>query len=193
MLRAGAPATSIHPALFFTEHKDDIIQRYEINRGRPEARCLIRFEATTEQACFPGVQQAARLTRFIERKEKTIRPQDKPAEIETEWWVSSRPVRTLSAEQMFAADRCYGGLENGLPLRLDVSAGEDRSRVRTPSAVLNLAMIRRATISLATHWIQRCRNKRQATLQGFYDFRSSKNARKAFSLVTASKPSGSPQ
>jgi len=38
-----------------------------------------------------------------------------------------------------------------------VTAGEDRSRVRTPTAVLNLAMIRRATISLAAYWIQRCR------------------------------------
>jgi hypothetical protein len=102
-------------------------------------------------------------------------------------------VRTLSAEQMFAADRRYWGIENGLHLRLDVSAGEDRSRVRTPAAVLNLAMIRRATISLAVHWIQHCRNIRQTTLQGFPDFMSAKNARKAFSLVTASKPAWSPQ
>lgn len=178
---------------FFTEHKDDLVQRYEINRGRPEARCLIRFDATAEQACFPGVEQAARLTRLIDRKEKTNRPPARPAEIETEWLISSRPVRDLSAEQMLAADRRYWGIENGLHLRLDVSAGEDRSRVRTPTSVLNLAMIRRATLSLAIHWIQRCRNKRQATLQGFYDFMSSKNVRKAFSLVTASKPSWSPQ
>jgi hypothetical protein len=185
--------TSIRRALFFTGHPGDLIQRYEINRGRPEARCLIRFDATSEQVCFPGVQQAARLTRFIDRKQKTSRPQDKPAGIETEWLVSSRPLSTLSAKQMFDADRWYWGIENGLHLRLDVSAGEDRSRVRTPTSVLNLAMIRRATISLAVHWIQRCRNKRQATLQGFYDFMSSKNGRKAFALVTASEPSWLPQ
>jgi hypothetical protein len=90
---------------------------------------------------------------------------------------------------MLAADRRYWGIENGLHLRLDVSAGEDRSRVRTPRAVLNLAMIRRATLSLAVHWIQRCPHRRQATLQGFYDFMSAKNARKAFALLTASNPS----
>jgi hypothetical protein len=94
---------------------------------------------------------------------------------------------------MLAADRRYWGIENGLHLRLDVSAGEDRSRVRTPMAVLNLAMIRRATLSLAVHWIQRCRQPRQATLPGFYDFMSAKNARKAFTLVTVSYPSWLPK
>jgi hypothetical protein len=90
---------------------------------------------------------------------------------------------------MLAADRRYWGIENGLHLRLDVSAGEDRSRVRHPTAALNLAMIRRATLSVAIHWIQRCPKPRQATLQGFYDFMKPNNAKKAFSLVTASKAS----
>ena len=139
------------------------------------------------------MEQAARLTRFIQRPDKTRRPATKSETIETEWLLSSRPHATLSARQMLAADRHYWGIENGLHLRLDVTAGEDRSRVRTPTAVLNLAMIRRATISLAVHWIQRCRNPRQATLQGFYDFMAKKNARKAFSLLTASRPSWSPQ
>jgi hypothetical protein len=133
------------------------------------------------------------LTRFLDRKQKAPRPSAKPLAIETEWLLSSRPLRTLSAEQMLTADRRYWGIENGLHLRLDVTAGEDRSRVRTPTAVLNLAMIRRATIGLAVYWIQRCRNPRQATLQGFYDFMAAKNGRKAFSLVTASKPSWLPR
>ena len=169
------------------------MQQYELNRGRPEARCLIRFDATAEQVCFPGVEQAARLTRFIERPGKARRPATKHEALETEWLLSSRPEPTLSAEQMLAADRHYWGIENGLHLRLDVTAGEDRSRVRTPTAVLNLAMIRRATLSLAIHWIQRCGNPRQATLQGFYDSMAAKNARKAFSLLTLCKPSWLPQ
>jgi hypothetical protein len=78
--------------------------------------------------------------------------------------------------------------------KVDVSGGEDRSRVRNPTSVLNLALIRRrARLSVAIHWIQRCSNQRQATLQGFYDFMASKNARKAFALVTASNPSWLPQ
>lgn len=163
------------------------MQQVEINRGRPEARCLIRFDATAEQTGFPAVQQAARLTRYIDR----AKPKDKG--LETEWLISSRPQATMSAQAMYWGDRRYWGIENGLHLRLDVTAGEDRSRVRLPVAALNLAMIRRATISLAIHWIARCPNQRQATLQGFYDFMAARNARKAFSLVSASKPSWLPQ
>jgi hypothetical protein len=158
----------------------------EINRGRPEARCLIRFDATAEQTGFPAVQQAARLTRYIDRG------QAKDQGIETEWLISSRPQATLFAKAMYGADRRYWGIENGLHLRLDVTAGEDRSRVRLPRAALNLALIRRATVSLAVYWIAQCRNKRQATLRGFYDFMAARNARKAFSLVSASKPSWLP-
>jgi hypothetical protein len=168
-----------------------VIQRYELNRSRPEARCLITFDATAEQVCFPFVEQAARLTRFIDRSQ-TKRPPHKPPEIETEWLLCSRARATFSAAMMSEADRKYWGIENGLHLRLDVSAGEDRSRVRNPTSVLNLAMIRRATISVAIDWIQRGRNKRQATLQGFYDFMSSKNHHKAFALVTAATPSWAP-
>lgn len=168
-----------------------MIQRYELNRSRPEARCLITFDATAEQACFPFVAQAARLTRFIDRSQ-TKRPPQKAPEIETEWLLCSRTRAAFLAAMVFDADRKYWGIENGLHLRLDVSGGEDRSRVRNRTSVLNLAMIRRATMSVAIHWIQSCRNQRQATLQGFYDFMSSKNQRRAFALVTAAAPSWLP-
>ena len=159
----------------------------ELNRSRPEARCLIRFDATAEQACFPAVAQAARLTRYIDRAKP------KKEGVETEWLVTSRPPVAMSAEAMYLADRRYWGIENGLHLRLDVTAHEDLSRVRLPVAALNLAMIRRATLSLAVHWISRCTNPRQATLQGFYDFMAARNSRKAFSLVSASKAAWLPQ
>lgn len=159
----------------------------ELNRGRLEARCLIRFDATAQQAVFPAVAQAARLTRYIDR----AKPKDEG--IETEWLVSSRPHAAMSAEAMYLADRRYWGIENGLHLRLDVTAKEDASRVRLPVAALNLAMIRRATVSLAVHWISHCRNPRQATLQGFYDFMAARNCRKAFSLVSVSKSAWLPQ
>ena len=165
----------------------EVVQQFEINRSRPEARCLIRFAATAQQVCFPAVAQAARLTHFVDRKPKSKALDPQHDGIETEWLLSSRPQATLPAGAMLAADRRYWGIENGLHLRLDVSAGEDRSRVRHPTAVLNLAMIRRATISLAIHWIQHCPNPRQATLPGFYDFMKAKSATKAFLLVTASK------
>jgi predicted transposase YbfD/YdcC len=163
----------------------------ELNRGRVEARCLQRFDATAEHACFPGVEQAAKLTRFVDRKKKKDK-KDQVEEVETEWLITSRPPSAMSLQELLAADRAYWGIENGLHLRLDVSAGEDHSRVRHPVAALNLAMIRRATISLAVHWIQRCTHKRQATLRGFYDAMAAKQAQKAFSLITACKASWLP-
>jgi len=86
---------------------------------------------------------------------------------------------------MLQADRGYWGIETGLHLRLDVSAGEDRSRVSNRTSALNLAMIRRAVISVAVSWIRKCPNPRQATLSGFFDAMNAKQSQKAFSLVTA--------
>jgi len=147
---------------------------------------LIPFAATAQQVCFPGVAQAARLTRCIDSDQK-------PASgIETEWLISSRPAQALSAQQMLQADRRYWGIETGLHSRLDVTAAEDQSRVRNRTSALNLAMIRRAVVSVAVPWIQRCRNKRQATLSGFFDFMSAKNSKKAFSLVNVCKSSWLP-
>ena len=43
------------------------MQHYEINRSRPEARSLLRFDITPEQAGFPHAAQAAEMKRFIDR------------------------------------------------------------------------------------------------------------------------------
>lgn len=94
---------------------------------------------------------------------------------------------------MLRADRAYWGIETGLHLRLDVSAREDASRVRHRTSALNLAMLRRAAMSVAIHWIRKCPNPRKATLNGFYDFMRAHQSKKAFSLVTASHPSWLPK
>ncbi len=158
----------------------------ERNRGRTEARCLIPYAASAEQTGFPAVEQAARLTRCVDSDRRPARG------VETEWLITSRPAETFPAAAMLTADRRYWGIETGLHLRLDVTAGENRSRVRHPTSVLNLAMLRRAVVSLAVPWIQRCRNPRQATLRGFFDFMAAHNHRKALSLLTASHPAWLP-
>lgn len=89
-------------------------------------------------------------------------------EVETEYLLSSRPAATLPAAALLQADRGHWGIETGLHLWLDVSAGEDRSRVRYHTSSLNLAMMRRAVISVAVHWIRQCRSPRKATLSGFF-------------------------
>lgn len=142
---------------------------------------MVAFDTTAARIDFPFAEQAARLTRCIDSRRK-------PAEkVETEYLISSRPVAQMSAEQMLRQDRQYWGIETGLHLRLDVIAGEDRSRVRHRNAVMNLAVIRRALVSVAIDWIRRQPNRRLATMSGFYDFMSAKSSKTAFKLVTASK------
>ena len=142
---------------------------------------MVAFDTTATRIDFPFAEQAARLTRCTDRRSK-------PAEgIQTEYLVTSRPLAQMSAQQMLWQDRQYWGIETGLHLRLDVIAGEDRSRLRHRNAVMNLAVIRRAVVSLAIVWNRRQANRRQATLSGFYDFMSANNSKRAFKLITASK------
>ena len=148
-----------------------------------EARALRAFTTTAAAADFPFVEQAARLTRCLDSDDKSAR------QIETEYLISSRPADELTLADMFAADRGHWGIETGLHLRLDVIAREDQSRVRHRTAALNLAMFRRAVVSVAVSWIRKCRNPRQATMSGFYDFMAAQQRRKAFSLVTVCRAS----
>jgi hypothetical protein len=125
------------------------------------------------------VEQAARLTRCFDS-------QKQPAQkIDTEYLLCSRPRAALGAGEMLQADRGHWGIETGLHLRLDVTAGEDRSRVRNRTSALNLAMVRRAVVSVAVHWIRKCPNPRKATLSGFFDCMAARQSQRAFSLVTA--------
>ena len=62
---------------------------------------------------------------------------------------------------------------------LDVSSGEDRIRMRKPTPVLNLPMMRPAVISIPIHWIRKCSDHRSATITGFYDFMSAKQSKRA--------------
>ena len=163
------------------------MQQYEINRGRPESRSLLRYDVTPAQAGFPHAAQAAEMKRFIDRRSKKA-----PQEVECEYLLTSLSHSELNAEQMLRLDRDYWGIESGLHQRLDVSAMEDKSRVRTPKAAFNLALFRRAAISFAIHWMQRQTNKRLATTTGFYDAMSENGGRKALSLVTTKYPSWLP-
>jgi hypothetical protein len=172
-------STGVCRTVFPPKAKTALVQTCEVNRSRLEARCLIPFQTTAATVGFPFVEQAARLTRCFDS-------QKRPAQgLETEYLLCSRPSAMLPAEQMLQTDRGHWGIETGLHLRLDVIAGEDRSRVRNRTSALNLAMMRRAVVSLAVHWIKQCPNPRKATMSGFFDAMSAKQSQKAFSLLTA--------
>ncbi len=127
------------------------------------------------------------MKRFIDR------PSKREEKVECEYLLTSLGPAQLDAEQMLRLDREYWGIESGLHQRLDVSALEDKSRIRTPKAALNLCLFRRAAMSFAIHWLQRQPDKRLATTTGFYDAMSANGARKAFSLVSVKHPSWLPR
>ena len=126
------------------------------------------------------------MKRFIDR------PSKREEKVECEYLLTSLSPQELDAEQMLRLDRDYWGIESGLHQRLDISALEDKSRIRTPQAAFNLGLFRRTSISFAIHWISRQRNRRLATTNGFYEAMSAKGCRKALSLVTIRHPSWLP-
>jgi predicted transposase YbfD/YdcC len=121
------------------------------------------------------------------------RPDKKSDDLETEFLITSHPVAEWDAATLLQFDRHYRGIESGLHHRLDVSALEDKSRVRHPVAAVNLALFRRTAISFAVHWIRHQPNPRLATTTGFYDAMTANGHRKAFSLVTTRKPTWLPK
>jgi len=144
-------------AIFHPQRPEDLVQQYEINRSRPEARSLLRFDVTPEQAGFPHAAQAAEMKRFIDRKAKV------ELQVECEYLLTSLSQSQLDAQAMLRLDREYWGIESGLHQRLDISTHEVKSRVRTPKAPFNLCLFRRASMSFAIHWIKLQKNKRLAT------------------------------
>ena len=64
---------------------------------------------------------------------------------ETRYFISSSPA---SAARMLAAVRLHWGIENQLHWVLDMSFGEDQSRIRKDNAPTNVAIIRHAALNM---------------------------------------------
>ncbi len=109
---------------------------------------------------------------------------DKP---DLQYLLTSRPPEALSAPQWMQAQRAYWGVEAGLHQRLDVSADEDRSRVRQRNAVWVLGMFRRIGISLFMHWRGQNPKWAKATLVDFHEEMSLEHQRRAFAIVSSKK------
>lgn len=69
--------------------------------------------------------------------------------------------------------------------RLDVSGGEDSSRVRNRNAILVLGIMRRSVMGLYNTWRRGRKNLRQSTLKDYYDAMNRFNHRLAFATLTA--------
>jgi hypothetical protein len=144
----------------------------ENNRGRIEIRTLATAPISPEQACFPSAAQSA----IILRQGLGQKP-------DLQYLLSSRESTRLSPAQWEASQRAYWGVESGLHQRLDVSAAEDRSRVRHRNAAWILAMFRRVGVSLFMHWRAQDRKRAKATLPDFHEEMALEHQRRAFAMV----------
>lgn len=150
----------------------------EKNRGRNEKRTICSAPITPEQACFPAAAQCA----IILREGLGEKP-------DLQYLLSSRESGRLNAAQWLGVQRAYWGIEGGLHQRLDVSAAEDRSRVRNRNAAWILGMFRRIGISLFMHWRGQHNQRAKSTLSDFHDEMGLENQRRAFALVISKESS----
>jgi len=98
---------------------------------------------------FPGVQTIARLRRRVRRKGKKT--------TEIAYLISSLTLEELDAVGFLKLKRGYWVIESRLHHALDVTLGEDRSRVRNSKAAFALSLFRRVVVSFAQVWLEECR------------------------------------
>lgn len=91
----------------------------------------------------------ARLETRVKRKGKWCR--------EVVHLVSSFTLQQLQALGLLSLKRGYWVIESRLHHALDVTLGEDQSRVRNPKAAFALSLFRRVVVSFAQAWIDDCR------------------------------------
>ena len=146
--------------------------------GRIEWRGIEVKTTTPEQMGFPHAAQIARIDRIRELK-------GGKQEVETVWIVTSLTAQQADAARLLELVRTYWSIENGTHYRLDVSAGEDRCRVRHPVAATVLGILRRAVQGEYRAWAQGQPCKRDRTYPTFRDHMS-RRTKLAVRFVTGS-------
>ena len=101
-------------------------------------QCL---EVTPSRVGFPGARLVARLETRVKRAGQWSR--------EVVFLVSSLTLEQLEAAGLLRLKRSYWVIESRLHHCLDITMGEDLSRVRSPNSALVLGMIRRVVLSLS--------------------------------------------
>jgi hypothetical protein len=107
--------------------------------------------------------------------------------------LSSLTLEELQAQGMLLLKRGYWVIESRLHHCLDITLGEDQSRVRTPRAARVLGTIRRVVVSLANAAVDHARQKNPKTKcnTGSFQkrFRSARGGRaRLHALISAKSP-----
>jgi len=109
---------------------------------------------------------------------------------ETVALLTSAPPERLDASKWLQLNRAgFGGIENGLHQRLDISYNDDRCRVRDPNGMHVLAIFRRLANSLFMEWRSRQTKPKYLTTTDFMVDMAAENHRRAVLMVTAATPS----
>ena len=109
---------------------------------------------------------------------------------ETVALLTDAPPELLDAQTWLRLNRAgFGGIENGLHQRLDVSHDDDRCHVRDPKAMLVLGIFRRLSNSLFMEWRSRQAKPQYLTTTDFYTDMAVEGHRRAIIVITAAKPS----
>jgi hypothetical protein len=109
---------------------------------------------------------------------------------ETVALLTSAPPERLEAPAWLQLNRAgFGGIENGLHQRLDVSHDEDRCRVRHPNSMAVLGLFRRLANSLFMEWRSRQAHSHYLTTTDFAVDMAAEGHRRALIMVRAMNPS----
>src|ERR1039457_6865297 len=120
----------------------------ENNRGRHEIRVIDCQDASPQPVGFPGVQTIARLRRRVRRNGKKT--------TEIAYLISSLTLEELDAVDFLKLKRGYWVIESRLHHALDVTLGEDRSRVHNSRAALARSRSRGGVVCSARCGGEKC-------------------------------------
>ena len=133
---------------YFLDHMEDDFARVKVSRHETKEHGHGRDEHRTYLVCdvpddLPDRGRWKGLKRIGVAISNTVRG-GKPCD-EVRYYILSKK---LSARSFGAAVRGHWGIENSLHWQLDMSFGEDRSRIRRGHANANFAVVRRMALSL---------------------------------------------
>lgn len=150
MLAVKANQPTLHAGIeaVFLDPMDDDFARVKVSRHETTEHGHGRDEHRTYYVCdvpedLPDRARWKGLKQIGLAVSDTVRG-GQPCD-EVRYYILSRK---MSARRFGAAVRGHWGIENSLHWQLDMSFGEDRSRVRKGHADANLALVRRTALSL---------------------------------------------
>jgi hypothetical protein len=146
------------------------------------SRSILTQPVSAEQICFPLAAQAARLLRQTEGR------QDEQITL-----VTSAQPSTLDARRWLELNRAgFGGIENGLHQRLDISHNDDRCRIRSSPALFVAGVLRRISNSFFMEWRCHQPHPEHLTTTDFQSAMGEEHGRRAMRLLFTKNPSLKP-